>query len=69
MVQFRSAVMFEAPANVVTESNRIAFRRGNRGFFALNNDPSNAPWVQPFQTGLPGGTYCDVISGEPTSKH
>lgn len=67
MAGFRSAVMFEAPTDVVTMSNRIAFRRGNRGFFALNNDPS-ATWTQSFQTGLPAGTYCDVISGEPSSN-
>jgi alpha-amylase len=67
MAGFRSAVMFEAPMDVVTTSNRIAFRRGNRGFFALNNDPS-ATWTQSFQTGLPAGTYCDVISGEPSSS-
>lgn len=41
--------------------NQIAFSRGNKGFFVLNLEGSDLD--QTFQTGLPAGTYCDVISG------
>ncbi|CAG7667538.1 unnamed protein product, partial [Allacma fusca] len=33
----------------------------NRGFIAINND--NFVLDRTFNTGLPGGIYCDVISG------
>ncbi|VVC86930.1 unnamed protein product [Leptidea sinapis] len=42
-------------------SNQIAFSRGNRAFIAFNND--NWDLNQNLMTGLPAGTYCDVISG------
>ncbi|CAG7825728.1 unnamed protein product, partial [Allacma fusca] len=41
--------------------NQIAFSRGNRGFIAINNDDFLLD--RTFSTGLPGGIYCDVISG------
>lgn len=41
--------------------NVIAFSRGDRGWVALNND-TTARTVR-WQTGLPGGRYCDVVSG------
>ena len=34
---------------------QFAFSRGNKGFVAYNNPSTN------LQTGLPGGTYCNVI--------
>lgn len=37
MANFRSHVGSAAMLDVVTDDNRIAFRRGNNGFFALNN--------------------------------
>merc|ERR1712226_1099070 len=40
--------------------NAIAFSRGNRAFFAMNNE--GYAINQQFQTGLPAGEYCDVIS-------
>nr|AAA73568.1 alpha amylase [Drosophila pseudoobscura] len=43
-------------------SNQISFSRGNRAFVAFNND--NYDLNSSLQTGLPAGTYCDVISGE-----
>ncbi|CAB3261281.1 unnamed protein product [Arctia plantaginis] len=43
-------------------SNQIAFCRQGRGFIAFNNDSWNLN--QNLQTGLPAGTYCDVISGQ-----
>ncbi|XP_005388874.1 PREDICTED: pancreatic alpha-amylase isoform X2 [Chinchilla lanigera] len=43
-------------------SNQVAFGRGNKAFIVFNNDD----WTlsQTLQTGLPAGTYCDVISGD-----
>jgi alpha-amylase len=63
MVEFRSHVGTAAMLDVVTDEHRIAFRRGNAGFFGLNNQ--GGAWSQRFQTGLPAGTYCDLISGGP----
>jgi len=40
---------------------QIAFGRGNRGFVAFNLEGYDLN--QDLQTGLPQGTYCDVISG------
>uniref|UniRef100_B4MPT1 alpha-amylase n=3 Tax=Drosophila willistoni TaxID=7260 RepID=B4MPT1_DROWI len=42
-------------------SNQISFSRGNKAFVAFNND--NYDLNSSLQTGLPAGTYCDVISG------
>jgi alpha-amylase len=41
--------------------NVIGFSRGGRGWVAMNNDPT-AHTVR-WQTGLPVGTYCDIITG------
>jgi alpha-amylase len=41
--------------------NLVAFSRGTRGFFSTNNEPT-AKTVT-VRTGLPGGTYCDIIHG------
>ena len=38
------------------------FYRGNKGFFAITNEGMNVN----VYTGLPGGTYCNVIQGCPT---
>lgn len=38
---------------------RVAFRRGNAGFVALNNTASW--WQRSFATGLPDGRYCNVL--------
>lgn len=40
----------------------IAFSRGARGFIAFNGQFGQNMTVK-LQTGLPAGTYCDVISG------
>jgi len=45
-----------------TNSNQVAFSRGGVGWVAINNDPNNA-WSGTVQTGLPSGTYCNVIHG------
>jgi alpha-amylase len=62
MVKFRSAAHGQAQANWVTGSaNQIAFGRGNVGFVALNN--STSAWTRSFYTGLPAGTYCNIVHG------
>ncbi|KAH8248637.1 hypothetical protein KR032_001635 [Drosophila birchii] len=62
MVAFRNAVGSDAIQNWWDNgSNQIAFSRGSRGFVAFNND--NYDLNSSLQTGLPAGTYCDVISG------
>jgi alpha-amylase len=42
--------------------NLIAFSRGDYGWVSLNNDP--VAYTQTFTTGLPKGTYCDVVHGK-----
>jgi len=62
MVQFRN-VAGDAPlANWWDNGgNTIAFSRGNRGFIAVSQESGDVNVN--VQTGLPAGTYCDVISG------
>ncbi|XP_028613084.1 pancreatic alpha-amylase-like isoform X2 [Grammomys surdaster] len=63
MVAFRNVVNGHPFANWWDNgSNQVAFGRGNRGFIVFNNDD----WAlsTTLQTGLPAGTYCDVISGD-----
>lgn len=43
-------------------NNQIAFGRGNRAFIVFNGESSSDLDVK-FQTSLPSGFYCDVISG------
>jgi alpha-amylase len=47
--------------------NLIAFSRGNRGWIALNNGDTDKTMT--FNTGLPRGTYCDIIHGNQTNGH
>jgi alpha-amylase len=62
MVKFRSAAHGQAQVNwVAGNANQIAFGRGNVGFVALNNTTS--AWSRTFYTGLPAGTYCNVVHG------
>jgi alpha-amylase len=62
MVKFRSAARGQALTNWVTgNANQIAFSRGNVGFVAINNTTS--AWTRTFYTGLPAGTYCNVVHG------
>ncbi|XP_072044822.1 alpha-amylase 2-like [Amphiura filiformis] len=60
MVGFRNAA---AGQNVVNwwdnGNNQIAFGRGNKAFIAINGDTYTM--TQALQTGLPSGTYCNVI--------
>lgn len=47
-----------------TDGNgRIAFARGTKGFVAINRDGGELR--NDFDTGLPAGEYCDIISGVP----
>ncbi|KAJ8942593.1 hypothetical protein NQ318_006223 [Aromia moschata] len=61
MVAFRNVVVGTELANWWDNGdNQIAFGRGDKGFvaFTLSGDIN-----QSLPTGLPAGTYCDIISG------
>lgn len=62
MVAFRNVVMGTTLTNWWDNGDyAIAFSRGNKGFIVLN--AGNSDINVNLQTGLPQGTYCDVISG------
>ena len=62
MVAFRNVVMGTSINHWWDNGNEaIAFSRGNKGFILINSDTSDVN--ANLQTGLPQGTYCDVISG------
>lgn len=42
-------------------ANAIAFSRGDRGFVAINRESATVTATVP--TGLPAGTYCDLLTG------
>ncbi|XP_004924134.1 alpha-amylase 4N [Bombyx mori] len=63
MVAFRNAVRDTRVENWWDNGlNQIAFSRGNKGFIAINAEGRDLDVI--LQTGLPSGTYCDVISGK-----
>jgi alpha-amylase len=63
MVQFRNAVRGTLVLNWWDNGdNQIAFSRGTRGFIAFNGQ-FGANMNTRIRTGLPAGTYCDIISG------
>uniref|UniRef100_A0A3Q2QVQ5 alpha-amylase n=1 Tax=Fundulus heteroclitus TaxID=8078 RepID=A0A3Q2QVQ5_FUNHE len=63
MVKFRNVVNGQPHVNWWdNQSNQVAFGCGNRGFIVFNND--NWALDVTLNTGLPAGTYCDVISGQ-----
>ncbi|CAH1797073.1 unnamed protein product [Owenia fusiformis] len=41
---------------------QVAFSRGNKAFIAFNNEDREMDVT--LQTGLPAGTYCDIVSGQ-----
>ena len=62
MAAFRSVCTGTQAAGIVTKDKGIAFQRGpGKGFFVGN---AGGTWNNNFATGLPAGTYCDVISGQ-----
>ena len=61
MVGWHKYVGSAKRANFYTDDfNVIAFSKGNRGWAAFNNG-SEAKRIR-VQTGLPRGTYCDVVN-------
>uniref|UniRef100_A0A6Q2XB97 Alpha-amylase n=1 Tax=Esox lucius TaxID=8010 RepID=A0A6Q2XB97_ESOLU len=63
MAAFRNVVNGQPHSNWWDNgSNQVAFGRGNRGFIVFNND--NWQLDVTLNTGMPGGIYCDVISGQ-----
>jgi alpha-amylase len=42
-------------------ANAIAFSRGDKGFVVINHE--GQPLTATLSTGLPTGTYCDVLTG------
>lgn len=70
MTGFRNNVS-AASSNALTNwvspsSQQIAFARGTSGFVAINNEDST--WKAKLSSGLPAGTYCDVVAGPPSGS-
>jgi alpha-amylase len=62
MVGWHNAVKGTSVANWWSGgANQIAFGRGAKGYVAINN--SGSALSRTFATGLPAGTYCDVVGG------
>jgi alpha-amylase len=62
MVGWHNAVAGTSEGNTWTDgSNQVAFSRGSAGFVAI--DREGGTLSRTFATGLPAGTYCDVIHG------
>jgi alpha-amylase len=62
MVAFRRAVAGTAISHWWDNgANAIAFSRGNLGFVAINRENTRVSGA--VLTGLPAGTYCDVLTG------
>ena len=47
--------------------NLIAFSRGHKAWISINNETT--PQTHTFATGLPRGTYCDIIHGNVSHGH
>jgi len=63
MVGFHNAVVGTGVGSWWSDgSNQIAFGRGASGFVVINKEGGTL--VRTFATGLPAGTYCDVIHGD-----
>ena len=62
MVEFRNVANGQPVANWWDNGNhQIAFSRGNKAFYAVSNEGDIDVTIG---TGMPEGTYCDIISGE-----
>ncbi|KAI9429653.1 glycoside hydrolase superfamily, partial [Lactarius psammicola] len=68
MVGFRNQVGSAPLTGWVSHSRqRIAFfSTGSLGFVAINN--ADSEWNTTFMTGLPGGSYCNVVDGMPDGR-
>ena len=63
MIKFRNYAGDAPMSNWWSDgSNQIAFARKGRGFIAIKNEQRD--FNATLQTSLPGGTYCDVMSGD-----
>lgn len=64
MVGFRNASVSSWTVNNWWDNgnNQIAFSRGDKAFVVINKE--GGALSRSFQTGLPAGEYCDVISGD-----
>jgi alpha-amylase len=63
MVGFRKATVGAPVENVWDNGeNQLAFSRGDKGFVVINHEATALS--QKLTTGLPAGTYCDVLRGE-----
>ena len=58
MVRFRNAVAGTDMVNYWNNGGAVAFSRGNKGFFAMVKGGS---MTETLATGLPAGTYCNII--------
>ena len=64
MVAWRNAAGTSDIANWSTGSaNQIAFSRNGNAFIAFNRDSHNSWQAGTLHTGLPAGTYCNVLAG------
>ncbi len=62
MVAFRKLVAGTAVTHWWDDgANAIAFSRGDKGFVAISREPT--PVSATVMTGLPAGTYCDLLTG------
>ena len=57
MVEFTNAVSGEPVSDFASSSSGLSFSRGSKGFFAMGGSTSGS-----FQTSMPDGDYCDIIS-------
>ena len=62
MVAFRKSAENQPQTNWWDNNgNQIAFGRNGKGFIAINHE--DFPLVRQFDTGMPDGDYCDILSG------
>ena len=64
MVAFRNTVFGTEMANYWNSGQAVAFSRGAVGFFAMAQGSS---LQERLQTGLPAGSYCNIIDDCQTS--
>ena len=64
MVRFRNVAGNEPVANWWDDGNyQIAFSRGSKAFIAINLENGQG-MNKNLATGLPKGTYCNLVTGE-----